>query len=235
MNKSMKKSTYFVGMAIMVVLYFLVLPYLWEIIHILFLKKGVGIISQLTMYKWVAVGAIGYTMLHKFVRKNIIFVETFSHEATHTFFAFLFGRQIKSFQAGEGFGAIVHSGSDTYSLVPIALAPYCFPLIMWWLLPWRCFIIGSGVWLFDIFIGVSLAFHVFCFYSQIGNHQTDINQYPLHFSYMYIVLSWIINICIISVAFFPNMNDNRHYGMFSSILRFVTTMWENAECLLNFL
>lgn len=224
----MKKSTYFVGMALMVVLYLLIVPYLWEIINILFFRKGVSIITQLSMYKWMAVGAIAYAVLHKFVKRNIDFAETFSHEATHTFFAFLFGRKVKSFQAGEGSGAIVHSGTSTYSLVPIALAPYCFPLVTWLLLPWRYYIVGSGVWAFDIVIGISLAFHVICFCTQIGNHQTDINQYPLHFSYLYIVLAWIINICIISVAFFPNMNDSHHHGLFSSVWRLLTTMWGNA-------
>lgn len=231
----MKKSTYFVGMAIMVVLYLLVLPYIWEIVSIIFLKKGVSVISQLTMFKWTAVGAIAYTIFHKFVKKNITFAETFSHEATHTFFAFLFGRKVKSFQAGEGSGSIVHSGTSTYSLVPIALAPYCFPLVTWLLLPWRYYIVGSGVWVFDIVIGVSLAFHVICFCSQIGNYQTDINQYPLHFSYLYIVLAWIINASIICVAFFPNMNDGKHYGLISSIWRFITTMWENAAVILQLL
>lgn len=224
----MKKATYFIGMPIMVILYILVIPYAWEIIRILLFKKGVGVIDQLSMYKWMAAGAVGYSLLHMFVKRNITFLETFSHEATHTFFAFLFGRRINSFQAGEGSGNIVHSGSSSYSLVPIALAPYCFPLVTWLLLPWRFCIVGSGVWAFDMLIGVTLAFHIICFISQIGNHQTDINQYPLHFSYMYIVLAWIINFCIISVAFFPNMNDRSHYGMVSSIARFFSTLWSNG-------
>lgn len=212
----------------MVVLAILMLPYAYDVVRILFCKPGVSLFRQLAIYKWAALGAGVYVATYPTLKKNITFVETFAHESIHTFFAFLFGRRIVAFSAGRGMGEIVHSGTDAYSLLPIALAPYCFPLATWLLLPWRCFIIEDMRWCFDILVGITLAFHITCYVKQTRINQTDINRYPLLFAFAYIALAHIANFCIIAVAFFPNMNDDGHYGLFSSIWRFITTLFDNA-------
>lgn len=224
----MKRPYYIAWTIAMVVLAILMLPYAWDIIDILFCKTGVSIARQLSIYKWAAIGAGAYVLGYPALKKNITFIETFSHESTHTFFAFLFGRRILSFNAGRRQGEIIHSGTGAYSLLPIALAPYCFPLATWLLLPWRCFIVEDMRWCFDIFVGITLAFHITCFVKQTCTYQTDINRYALPFSFAYIVLAHIANFCIIAVAFFPNMNDAQHYGLISSVWRFFTTLFGNA-------
>lgn len=212
----------------MIVLAVLMIPYAYDIVRILCCKPGVSVLRQLDTYKWAALGAGAYVVAYPVLRKNIRFLETFAHESIHTFFAFIFGRHIVAFSAGEGQGEIVHSGSSRYSLLPIALAPYCFPLATWLLLPWRCFIVEDMRWAYDILVGITLAFHITCYFKQTHIYQSDINRYPLLLSYAYIVLAHIANFCIIAVAFFPNMNDAGHYGLASSLWRFVTTLFDNA-------
>lgn len=218
----------------MAVLAILILPYAYDIACILFCKPGVSVLRQLSIYRWAALGAGAYAFVYPALKKNIAFLETFSHEATHTFFAFIFGHRISHFRADDGGGEILHRGNDAYSNVPISLAPYCFPLATWLVLPWRCFIVEDGRWGFDMFIGITLAFHIICFYRQTHTYQTDINRYALPFSFAYIVLGHIVNFCIIAVAFFPNMNDADHYGLVSSIWRLCTSIFDNAIGIASF-
>lgn len=96
-----------------------------------------------------------------------------------------------------------------------------------------------GMWIFDLLIGCTLCFHFYCFKTQIGNHQPDINQYPLLLSYSYIVTSWLIGFCIILPAFFPNMNGHGfvqpmyNYGLFSAIWRLLEAWWDNLMHILQ--
>jgi len=125
---------------------------------------------------------------------------------------------------------IFTSGNNNYSLIPVALAPYCLPIFTYFLLAFRCIVGEHFLWICDLCIGMTLCFHYYCFKTQIGNHQTDINQYPLSFSYFYILTAWIINICIILVALFPNMNEKKDimgYGVFSSVMRLGVEWWNN--------
>ena len=112
--------------------------------------------------------------------------------------------------------------APTYGLIPQALAPYCLPIFTYMLLALRCLVQPEGLWIFDILVGSTIAFHVLCFVRQTGNHQTDINQYPLYFSYLYIVTMQLVNLCIILVAFFPN------YNVFTSVWRMATFVFENT-------
>lgn len=110
----------------------------------------------------------------------------------------------------------------------MALAPYCLPLWTYFILWLRPFINFQGRGIFDIVIGLTVAFHVLCFKSQTRNNQTDINQYPLLFSYSYIYIARIINGLIIVVAFFPQSKTVSY-----PVLRLINAMIDNAIMYIN--
>lgn len=243
----MRKSAYFIWMGILVMLTVLALPYFYSIIRLLFFSNQ-PILNQLSIYQWVVVGYFIFYILRRYLKNNLLFLETFSHELTHAFFAFCFNRRVHSFHAEDaGSGVIYTSGKNQYVLVPIALAPYCFPIFTYLLLSFRWIIDFHGMWIFDILIGITLCFHYYCFKTQIGDYQTDINQYPLSFSYFYIFLGLLLNGCIIIPSFFPNMNVHDssivstsshyvgHYGLFSSIYRVCETWYHYIEIFFNWL
>lgn len=199
----------------------LTLPYAWKVIAIIIHPQHVSFLKQLTIFQWVAVGIIGFSILHALVKRNMSWLETFSHEFTHTVVALLMFRRIHSFHAEEGTGEVWTSGHTQYSLAPMALAPYCLPTFTYLLLSIRCLMDFHGVWIYDILIGATIAFHYYCFKSQTGNYQPDIKEYPLYFSYAYIWTARLINFCIIWVAFFPQ------YNVYTSFWRYLKAIWSN--------
>ncbi len=220
------KLSYVVWIVFLSVLLVLILPYLYQIGSIIFFSNNVSILRQLEIYKWLGVGIAIYSILHHFSKKNIIWCETFSHEMTHIIIALIFRKRIHSFRADEGSGAILTSGHNSIDDLPISLAPYCLPIFTYLLLSLRCLLNDNMVWGYDIILGASICFHFFCFKNQIGNYQTDINQYPLILSYLYILTALIINICIIAVAFFPQ------YNVYTSTWRLFKAVYSNFIYLL---
>lgn len=218
----MKKSTYIISMVLLGVLLLLTIPYAVKIIGIILFPDRIGVLRQLSIYQWVGVGIATFTVIHSVVKKNMTWLETFSHELTHIVVALLFFRRVHSFHAEEGNGVVCTSGKHEYALAPMALAPYCLPILTYLLLSIRCLMDFHGMWIYDVIIGMTICFHFFCFKNQTGNYQTDINQYPLSFSYLYIVTALLINFCIIWVAFFPQ------YNVYTSFWRLVTSIWNNG-------
>ena len=206
----------------------LTFPYFLHILSIIFLSKRFSVWSQLEMYKWMACGFCLFFFLRTLIRKNLTWFETFSHELTHIVVALLLFRKVHSFHAEEGSGVVYTSGQSNNMIVPMALAPYCLPIYTFLLLSVRCLMNFHGMWIYDIIIGVSLSFHVNCFIHQTGKYQTDINQYPLLFSYLFINVARLINVCIIVVAFFPS------YNVFTSFWRCAVTIFDNAVGALGF-
>lgn len=229
-----KKATIILTAFILVIIVLLTLPYAWEILTIIFHPKRVSLLEQLEIYKWIGVGVVIYIFLRRIMKNNLSFIEVFSHEFTHTVVALLFNRKIHSFQAGEQEGVICTSGKSQYALIPISLAPYCLPIFTYLFLLFRWMLDFHGVWIYDILIGITISFHIYCFKTQMSCQQSDINQYPLPFSYFYIVTMWLINLCLILPAFFPNMNGDGttqyHYGIWSCIYRLVESWWKTIEC-----
>lgn len=214
-----RKSLY-IWMGLLIVLCVLLIPYAVKLVGIIFAPKYVSIWKQLGIYQFVALGMVLYLIIRKYLRTNIEWLEVFSHELTHSIVAMLFFRKIHSFQATERDGGIVYTSSyHRFSEIPMALAPYCLPIFTYALLFLRPLIDFDGRWIFDMLIGITLCFHLICFKKQTGNFQPDINQYPLAFSYLYIITAHLINFCIIWVAFFPN------YHVFSSFWRMVCAIW----------
>ena len=174
----MKTYKYHIGIFLLIVLFVLTIPYAWKLVQIVFFPKHVKVLQQLSLFQWAAVGFVSYSIIRRFLNKNILWFETFTHELTHIVVAMLFLRKVHSFHAEE----------------------------------------GSGV----------VSFHVNCFIHQTGKYQTDINQYPLLFSYLFINVARLINVCIIVVAFFPS------YNVFTSFWRCAVTIFDNAVGALGF-
>lgn len=218
----MGKYKYYIGTAISVLVLILTLPYAWQLVKILFMSPNASVLRQLELYKWAGVGFGAFVIARGMLQKNIGWFETFSHELTHIVVALLFFRKVHSFRAEEGGGVVYTSGKKSSMIVPMALAPYCLPIYTYLLLAIRSLIVSDALWIFDILIGISISFHTLCFYHQTGNHQTDINQYPLPFSYLYIYAARLLNVCIIAVSFFPK------YNVFTSLWRCLTAIYGNA-------
>ena len=168
-------------------------------------RPPMTMMGNLEMYEWTAVGIVAYLLLKGLLRKNLEWMETFSHELTHTIVSMLTLRKVHLFQAGEKTGAVTTSGGG-FSEVLVSLAPYCLPIFTYLLLFLRPLVATDGMWIFDILLGLTIAFHTVCFSTQTGNHQTDINKYPLAFSYAYIYAALLFNINTILVSYWTTKN-----------------------------
>ena len=217
----MSKFKYYLYAALLFILLLLVLPYGWEIICNIFLSKA-PILTQLDAYKWAAIGVLIAMFIGSLFSKNQTWFETFSHELTHIVVALMFFRKVHSFHAESGTGAVTTSGTNQKGIIPMALAPYCLPIFTYLLLFLRPLMNSTGSAVLDVFIGASIVFHYLCFKHQTGNHQTDINQYPFFFSYTYIYIARLVNVCIILVAFWPG------YNVFTSMWRLFCSLYGNA-------
>lgn len=217
----MSKYKYSIYTGLLIIILLLTTPYVWKLFCILFLSSKVPVLSQLELYKWVATGMLIAFIVGRYMNRNMKWLQTFSHELTHIVVALLFFRKVHSFQAEEECGAVITSSTTEKGIIPMALAPYCLPIFTYLLLIIRSLIDFHGMWFFDIIVGITLAFHISCFKHQTSPHQTDINQYPIFFSYTYIYVARVINGCIIVVAFFPG------YNVFTSTWRLLCAMYEN--------
>lgn len=215
-------------MILLGVLLLLIIPYAVKIIGIILFPDRISVLRQLSIYQWVGVGIAAFAVIHSIVKKNMTWLETFSHELTHIVVALLFFRRVHSFHAEEDSGVVYTSGKHEFAQAPMALAPYCLPIFTYLLLSIRCLMDFHGMWIYDVLIGMTICFHFFCFKNQTGNYQTDINQYPLSLSYLYIETALLINFCIIWVAFFPQ------YNVYTSLGRLVTSVWKNGACVIEY-
>lgn len=157
-------------------------------------------VREYKSYLWFGCGAGAYLILHilPFFRKNEKWLQTFSHELTHTVVGMMFFRKIHSFNVEDaGTGAVQHSGRRNFGGIFISLSPYCFPIFTYLFMLLR--ILGSEnmFYIFDIFIGFTAAFHFLCFWSQTGSYQSDIQKYGLFRSYLFIAAWRLLNMTII--------------------------------------
>lgn len=157
-------------------------------------------------YLWLLLGGVIFPLMNKYFVKNMEMTKTFTHELTHVITGLLLFRRIHSFHAEEaGSGVVWSSGNDKLRFMT-SLAPYCFPIYTFPLLMLRSIVLPSLLPIMDILIGFSIGLHIVCFKEQTRNYQPDINQFPLWFSYIYIVSVWLFDICILLLTFLPKSN-----------------------------
>lgn len=157
--------------------------------------------SHLSVYQWAIYGAVAYFLIRKipFVSRNEQWLQTFSHELSHAIVGMMFFQKIHSFHVEENQGVVWRSGKPVGSMF-ISLAPYCLPLFTYVFLLLR--IIGDNkmLYVFDLFIGFTLAFHIVCFYKQTRPYQTDIQQQGYVRAFLFIVVVWFFNATIILLS-----------------------------------
>ena len=150
------------------------------------------------LYFWFGIGIITYIVLRQlpFLRKNAVFFETQTHEWLHTIVALMFGQKIHSVSAGEGKGVMYHSGRFTRNIF-ISLAPYCLPIYTYTFCILRLLSAKQTLYVFDLLIGLTLAFHIVAFKKQTKSYQTDIREFGLLTSYVFIIAFLFFNLTII--------------------------------------
>ena len=214
----MRSAQYIVFTALLVILFFLIVMVGYEIIIYLF-PEGRPLTWNLPVYQWTGIGIVAFFVISRFFNKNLNWFSTFSHELTHTIVSIFLFRKIHSFQAGRGTGEISTSGNSN-TLVFVDLAPYCLPIFTYFLLGLRMMLVKNMLMYYDILIGLSIGFHIYCFKTQTGNYQSDINKHPLYFSYLYIATALLFNLCVILVSYWNDKN------VFTAFWYVLTQMWK---------
>ena len=214
----MKSAQYIISTVLLIVIFVLTGLVGWDVVYYLF-PKGRPWTWNLPVYQWMGAGIVGFLVLSRFFNRNLKWFTTFSHELTHTIVSLLMFREIHSFQAGRGTGEIYTSGNRN-TLVFVDLAPYCLPIFTYLLLAIRMMMAKDMLMYYDVLVGLSIGFHAYCFRTQTGSYQTDINKHPLYFSYTYIATALLFNVCVIIVSFWNGKN------VFTAFWYVLTQMWK---------
>ncbi len=184
----------------------------------------------ITLYKWVGAGIVIFAILHYFVRRNREMMGVFSHELTHAVVAVACFREILSLQVNQRDG-VVWTRGRTWSEVFVTLAPYCLPLFtyimlfLWSLVATPQLAISGGLWAFDIIVGMTIMFHIVCFKEQTRPDQTDIQEYPLYFSYLYIWLFRLLNLLVIILCYMPLARTHEPMKLWGAFWYLLQNLW----------
>ena len=200
----------------------------YDVIDVVLHPKHGGWTWNLEMYKWTGVGFVAFFVLSFFLNRNLRWMATFSHELTHTIVSILLFRKIHSFNAGTGTGEIYTSG-NSHTMIFVDLAPYCLPIFTYFLLAIRMMLMPDMLMYFDILIGISIGFHTFCFWTQTGSYQTDINNHPLFYSYLYIWTARLFNLTVILLSYWHSKN------VFTAIWYVITNIWQKFQYLYTYM
>ena len=157
--------------------------------------------KHLADYQWLLYGFVAYFILRRIsiFARNEKWLQITSHETTHAIVGMMFFHKIHSLEASDRSGVVYHSGRN-FGDIFISLAPYCLPIATYLFLLLR--IIGSSkmLYVFDLFIGFTLAFHVLCFCLQTRLDQPDIQKQGYFRSFLFIFVSWFFNATIILLS-----------------------------------
>ncbi len=155
--------------------------------------------KRLQLHRYLALGFVSFFLVFLIsrMRKNVHWLMMFTHEFTHLVFAILFFRKIHRFNV-DNKDSHVSFSNGCFGYMPITLSPYCIPLFTLALLPWR-FTADQAVYLYviDLLIGLTYAFHVCCWARQIRLHQTDITGPGTVRSILFITFFLIVGLCLV--------------------------------------
>lgn len=149
--------------------------------------------THLAVYRWLLIGVAAYiiiTFIPAF-RQNLDWMRVYSHERSHMVAAILMFHKIHDLRADVNEGVLWHSGrwGDTF----ITMAPYTMLLFTFPFLLFRGMGQNAFIYIIDMFIGFTLAFHIGCFWKQTRPFQTDIQNVGYVKSYMYITVWHLFN------------------------------------------
>lgn len=125
--------------------------------------------NHISRYQWMLYGMVGYFVVRMIplVSRNEQWLQTFSHELSHTIVGLMFFQKIHSFHAEENQGIVWHSGKS-FGDIFISLAPYCLPIFTYAFLLLRRIGVNKMLNVFYLFIGFTLAFYLVYFLKQTG-------------------------------------------------------------------
>lgn len=157
--------------------------------------------KHIAVYQWVLYGMATYFIIRRFsfFSRNEQWLQTTSHEATHAIVGMMFFHKIHSLQANEDHGVVFHSGKKVGDIF-ISLAPYCLPILTYAFLLLRIMGANKMLYVFDLFIGFTLAFHLVCFCSQTRLYQPDIQTHGYIKSFLFLFVAWFFNATIILLS-----------------------------------
>lgn len=107
------------------------------------------------------------------IRHNLNWFMHFTHELTHTLVALLFFRRIEEFLVSRRDCHVKYQKSRI-GYVPITLSPYCIPIYTFMLFPFRYFGAPQYMFVFDVMIAFTYAFHIHTFIKYTRYTQSDI-------------------------------------------------------------
>ena len=107
------------------------------------------------------------------IRHNLNWFMHFTHELTHTLVALLFFRRIEEFLVSRRDCHVKYQKSRI-GYVPITLSPYCIPIYTFMLFPFRYFGASQYMFVFDVMIAFTYAFHIHTFIKYTRYTQSDI-------------------------------------------------------------
>lgn len=157
--------------------------------------------GRLALHRWLAIGFFAFLplLLILRMRRNLQWLMKFTHEFTHLLFALLFFRKIHRFKVDDQ-DSYVSFSDGWFGYHAITLSPYCIPVFVLVLLPWR-FTTDSAQSLYlaviDGLIGLAYAFHLACWISQIHLKQTDITGPGTVKSLLIIAFFQIVTFCLV--------------------------------------
>lgn len=189
-------------------------------------KIVIQTISHIKLYQYAGIGVALYVVMFFVLGKKIISgFDTFVHELAHAIVATMLFRKVQSFwvTAREG-GEIRYSGNSSFI---ITLAPYSFPFFTLFFIFIKYFIDSNYIWIFDILIGLTFAFHYHSYYLQTRVHQTDLKKYGYVFSYIYIFTVNFFVIAVVLLSF--------RMSLFGTLKYFFSLIFENIISLLKYL
>lgn len=163
------------------------------------------VVNNLSRYLWFFAGWIVMLVVDRLFKKNSEILKTLHHEATHLLISILTFRKILMLQV-DATGGQVSSIGKRWMLEAVSLSPYCFPLLAYIVMVFTYFFAYDMSHISSLLLGMAYMFHLLCLksdffsFSLMGSHQTDINQYPLLFSYTFIFCFWLFNTQIVLLS-----------------------------------
>ncbi len=196
-NRLEREDRFNVGKLIRLFLLVLLLPMFYA-----FVREGVlSLMSDVQTPRliWFFAGFLFYVLLYGFfLVGHVDFAEHFEHELGHTVLATVFLIPLRRFIVNPEEGSLVEYTRPSNFLV--TLAPYYFPVFTLPFLIIRPWMASSLHWIFDILIGLTLAFHYTSLFREFRLYQTDLKSVGFLFAIgMTVVLNLVILVAVVHI------------------------------------
>lgn len=176
------------------------------------------------LWMFIGIAALSALVLIPPIRRNIGIFRIFTHELTHTVVCLMFFRKILSFNVNKDGGVVYHTGAKRGEIF-INLAPYCLPIYTFAFAIIRLLASEGSLFIFDILIGFTLAFHIICYAKETRPKQTDIKKSGYLRSLLFIPTALMFNLSIIMLTVLSDFG-NAFAILFTGYWESITEFWE---------